>query len=65
MKVNDKWAHLVVWATVYKLPIYKIYQTLDFSRKFIESFSFWGELTFHAWKAWYQADLKFIHNLNY
>lgn len=24
---------------------------------------FWGELTFHAWKAWYQNDLKFIKKL--
>lgn len=32
-------------------------------RKIIWSFSFWGELTFPAWKAWNQAVLKFIHKL--
>lgn len=35
MKVKDKRAQLVVWTTVYKFPIFKIYHTLDFSKKFI------------------------------
>lgn len=61
-KVNDKWAHLVVWASVHKL----LCQILYFSKKIHMVLLFGGEgwgLTFHAWKAWYQNDLKFIDKL--
>lgn len=50
----------MVWASVHKL----LCQILYFSKKIHMVILFvGGGLTFHAWKAWYQNDLKFIDKL--
>ena len=42
MKVNDKWAHLIIWATIHKL----LCQTLYFSKKNSYDHFLWVGITY-------------------
>lgn len=59
MMVNDKWAHLIIWATIHKL----VRLFISIKKNFMRSFSLGGGNLPSMLSCRYQADLKFIQNI--
>lgn len=44
MQVNNKWAHLVAWATIHKFICQPLFSSLKKKKTTYDHFPFWGYL---------------------